>query len=223
MRRTLLLTAMVFAVAVPPAAASAPVREPEPAGLQARRRPALAHDAGGEGRPDDADRAPPVRAGRRQPRPQRDADHHPRARLGPVRRRLHPRGGQHPAGVGRHGRQVPARGAQDAAEDPAALRRGLRARPRQPARRHRLPAQHRPGRHARSRPRAPDRGDHRARRRARAARSGRSRPASAPPATTAGAAPTRVQRGRAAGRALRDRDRRLPGRRRARDRQALRR
>ena len=55
-----------------------------------------------------------------------------------------------PEGVGRHGRPLPgARRWRPALQHPADLRRRLRARPRQPARRDRLPAQHRPRRHPR--------------------------------------------------------------------------
>ena len=94
--------------------------------------------------------------------------------------------------MGRHGRPLPGRGAQDAPRHPADLRRRLRARPRQPARRDGVPAQHRPRRDARSRTSSARRRTSPRRRRARAARSGRSRRASAPPARTAGAAPTRA-------------------------------
>ena len=58
-----------------------------------------------------------------------------------------------PGGVGRHGRSLPAGGAEHAPGHPAALRRRLGARPRQPARRDGVPAQHRARRHARPRPR----------------------------------------------------------------------
>ncbi len=68
------------------------VQEPAPVGARARGRPALAHDARGEGRADDADRA---RAGVHR----RDADHHLEARehpvraAGPLRPRTRPRPG----------------------------------------------------------------------------------------------------------------------------------
>ena len=108
-------------------AAAAPVPEPEPAGHGKRVDDLLvAHDAGGEDRPDDPDRAR-TRA-RRRP----DADHDVRARLDPVRRRLD-------AGDATRPRRGPtwSTSSRRAAlktrpEDPAALRHRLGARPRQP-------------------------------------------------------------------------------------------
>ena len=136
-------------------------RHQAPAGVQeqpavhpaAGRRPAEPDDAGGEDRPDD-----PGRADRRRRRPV--AHHDLRAGQRPVRRRLHA-GQQHARGVGRHGGPLPGGGARDPARHPAALRRRLGARPRQPAGRHRLPAQHRPRRHPRPGPRGEDRAHHR--------------------------------------------------------------
>ena len=56
--------------------------------------------------------------------------------------------------------RLPGARAQDAAQDPDPLRRRRRARPQQRARRGRLPAQHRPRRHARSEARRGDRAHH---------------------------------------------------------------
>ena len=133
----------------------------EPTGRQAGRRPPLAHDARGQGRSDDPGRARAVRQARRdQPERQRRRHHHLAARLDPLRWRLHP-GREHAEGVGRHGRPLPDGGARDPAGHPADLRHRLRPRRRQHARRDRLPAQHRPRRHARPGPRARGRAHHR--------------------------------------------------------------
>ena len=112
-----------------------------PAGARARVATCCPDDAGREDRPDDPDRAVPgVRRRPHRSRPGSSARSCPAAGR---RRREHPRG------LGRHGRQVPGRRAADPAADPAAVRHRLGARPRQPARRDGLPAQHRARRHPR--------------------------------------------------------------------------
>ena len=95
-------------------------------------------DPGGEGRADD-----PGRAGRGHRRPV--AHHHLAAGVAAVGRRLGAHA-QHPRGLGRHGRRVPGPGPADTARHPTRLRGRLGPRPRQPGRRDRVPAQHRPGR-----------------------------------------------------------------------------
>ena len=166
-------------------------------------------------------------AGRRRP----DARSRRYSSARPVRRRLGA-DAEHAGGVGRHGRPLPARGAgRPGCSIPLIYgdRRG--ARPRQHARRHGLPAQHRPRRHPRPAPGAARSSTSPPRRRAPPGRSGPSRRASAWPATTAGAAPTRASaRTRAGRRGWRPRStacraRRRPGRPRpgAGHRQALRR
>ena len=105
------------------AAADRAIQEPAPAGARAGGRPAVAHDARGEGRSDDPDRALP---GLRR----RDPDHDLEARQHPVGRRLHA-DAEHARGLGRHGRPLPAGGAPHAAGHPAALRDRRRARQRQ--------------------------------------------------------------------------------------------
>ena len=109
------------------------------AGRRARRRPARADDARGEGRADDAGRPllPQVagRCGRVLPG------------VGAERRQLGDPGrlGRGLGGV--HRRPAEAR-ALDAPRHPAALRHGRGARAQQRARRGDLPPQHRPGLHA---------------------------------------------------------------------------
>ncbi len=155
MHARLALAAVLAAVLALPSAAAAerlPYENPRLSDLEAGPRPALAHDARGEGRADDADRAlPGVR--------RRDADHDLEARQHPVRRRLDP-AAEHARGVGEDGRPLPACRAPHAARHPAAVRGGRRARSRQPAGGDRLPAQHRPGRLARREAGAPHRRDH---------------------------------------------------------------
>ena len=138
------------------------------------------------------------------------ADHHAQSRLDPLGWRVHA-GGEHAEGVGRHGRPLPEGGARHAPEDPADLRRRLRARPRQPARRDGVPAQHRHGRDTRSRPRAQGRPHH-------GVRDARERPAVDVRAVhlrrarrSLGPHVRELQRGRRAGQPDGDRDRRLPG------------
>ena len=185
MRRTLLLAALAFAIAAAPASAAAPYENPR---LPTDKR---VEDLLSRMSIDDKV-GQMTQTERARVDPDADAGHEPAARLDPVRRRLDARGRQHARGVGRHGRQHAARGARHALEDPAALRRRLRARPRQPAGRDGLPAQHRPRRDARSRTSCARSRRSPPRRRARPVRSGRSRPASARRATTAGAARTRA-------------------------------
>ena len=202
----------------------------EEAGRQTGLRPPLAHDARGQGRPDDPGRARAVRQDRRaQPERQRRPHHHLAARLDPVRWRLHP-GGEHAEGVGRHGRPLPEAGARDPAGHPADLRHRLRPRRREHARGDRLPAQHRPRRHARPAPRARRRAHHRvgdaldrAAVELRAVHLRRARRPLGPHVRV-------LRRGPAARREVGDRDRRPPGvarpaqgpRPRARDSEALR-
>ena len=154
-------------------------------------------DAGGEGRPDD-----PGRARRRRRRPVADHDVRPGQRA--VGRRVDP-GREHARGVGRHGRQLPGGGARDPARAsrcctawtpctatatcwaPPSSRTTSASAP---------PATRRWSRRSSTSPRW---------RPGRPARSGRSRRASAWPATTAGAAPTRASGRPDAGRAWRPR------------------
>ena len=103
----------------------------------------------------------------------------------PFRSRTRPRRGRTWSTRSRRPRSRPAR-------HPAAVRRRLGARPREPARRHRLPAQHRPRRHPRPAAARADRPHHRQGDAGLRPATGRSRRASAWPATTAGAGPTRA-------------------------------
>ena len=155
-----------------------------PVDLSAGQRPPRSDDTGGEDRPDD-----PGRTRRRRRRHHPDHDERPRQR--PLRWRLRAVA-QHGRGLGRHGRPLPAGGARHPARDPAPLRRRLRARSRQPAGRHGLPAQHRPGCDPGPQARREDRRTSSPRRPAPPGRSGPSRRASAWPATTAGVGPTRA-------------------------------
>ena len=131
----------------PPAPARRRVRRraalpgPVAAGPPAGRRPPRADDARGEDRPDDPGRA-------RQRRRRHHEDHHRQPRQRAVRRRLGA-DAEHPDGLGRHGRPLPGRGPEDPARHPADLRHRHRPRRRQHVRRHGLPPQHRPRRHAR--------------------------------------------------------------------------
>ena len=88
--------------------------------------------------------------------------------------------------------RLQAHSRQDAAEDPAALRRRRGARPQQRAGGGDLPAQHRPRGHARRGAGRGDRAHHRPRRSAPPASSGPSRRASPCRGTSAGAAPTKA-------------------------------
>src|SRR6266540_1233721 len=107
--------------------------------VRAGRRPPLPNDAGGEGRSDDADRALP---GLRRRHP----DHHLAPGRPAVGRRLNA-DPEHAAGLGRHGRPLPERGAGHAAAHPAPLRHRHGARGREHLRRDGVPAQHRPRRY----------------------------------------------------------------------------
>ena len=162
-----------------PAALPGPLAAGRPAG----RRPARPDDARGEDRPDD-----PGRARRRRRR------HHPRsppttsAACCPAAARCRRR--TRPTAWADMVDRYQAAALTTRLAHPADLRRRHRARRRQHARRHGLPAQHRPRRHPRPGAGAQRRAHRRRRRPGRAGRSGPSRPASAWPATTAGAAPT---------------------------------
>ena len=119
----------------------------------ARRRPARPDDAGGEGRPDD-----PGRARRRRRRPV--ADHRPTASAACCPAAARCRRDNTPEAWADMVDRYQAGGAGHPARHPAALRRRLGARPRQPAGRDRLPAQHRARRHPRPEAGRADRAHH---------------------------------------------------------------
>ena len=95
MRRTLLLAALVFAVAAAPAAAAAPYENPKlPVSKRVDdllSRMSLEEKVGQMTQTERFQFEPDAN----EPRAQRDADHDLRARLGPVRRRLDAGGRQH--------------------------------------------------------------------------------------------------------------------------------